>query len=150
MTQPVRMVFMKESVQRVKLEDRWQFKAKGRWRWFQEQVWRFLFKTGALTNVIDERLSYQEIYVDGDSLVHKVFQAKSRLLDIGRKPSVLLIGAKDWGELARSEDAARLMMQQGQGFSAEGRTGWNQELFNLSIRVVPWMEGFLILDDERA
>lgn len=130
------------------ITDEWKFAAKHKWQWVRRlQVLAFdwLVKQGAQTNVIGQKLTYTRVVLSEDSPT----------IDSIRE--VLLYMMRDYnvrpGHLYVSHDMAEQMMynrhdsnmMQVMSFTH----GYPREIMGIPWTVVPWMDGWVIVPEDK-
>ena len=125
------------------------FKPAGRFQWLQRLAWL------ALVKLSDSRridFIHERIVIDRDKLLSdgKLLDAiSSQITEIYRQYNVrgarLLIGAEDFHRL-QSMPECRQKISFGIEFSM--RDGRHDFIFGLSVQVIPWMRGMLVMPPE--
>ena len=123
--------------------DRHQFAEIGRYKWLQRQAWRFLQWSGAIKPSVDHMIAFQRVEFDSQDLIKNILKQRSEIFEHhDGEPKTLLIGSEDFEQLMGLPQINSSM-----SFMAELHGGYRGErrIFNLQVRVIPWMRGALVL-----
>jgi hypothetical protein len=127
----------------VSVPGRYQFTEAGRWKWLQRQAWRFLQWSGAIKASVDHTFAFERVEFDGQDLINNILKQRSEIFEHHHgEPKTLLIGSEDFEQLMGLPQINSAM-----SFFAElhGGYGGERRIFNLQVRVIPWMRGTLVL-----
>lgn len=138
MKQQVQFVERRRHTEFIVLKDRWEFNPKGRFQALQRWAWRFLQWRRSLRQAVDERATFTRHVIDSTDVLRRLLKQRKGLFDYGHEPRELLIGAEDFAELMGSVPFESAAM-----FRAE--YGREQQIMGLTIRVVPWMRGMVVM-----
>jgi hypothetical protein len=119
--------------------------AHGRFAWLHRMLWRTLQRLGALKPSMNEYVDVLRLPLDNDSIFERIFESRRDLFARRRRPTEVLIGPNTLSELINCPE----LRDYGSPFSFTAHAGYDRTIFDLPIRVVPQMEGVLVLD-ERA
>jgi hypothetical protein len=99
---------------------------------------------GAIAPAMNEYVDVLRFPMDNGSVFERIFESRRDLFMRHRKPSEVLIGPNTLAELINCPElrdyAAPI------GFTAPA--GFDRTIFNLPIRVIPQMEGVVVLDEK--
>lgn len=132
----------------------YELRVKGRFAKLATKLWRYLIDKGVLVQSFGEQEKVTRIHLDGHDLFNKICEHYYNLLEACRDPEQVLIGSNTMRELMnlpQLRDYAGSPFE----FTAYGertdiiRGGPVKRAFNLPVRVVPQMEGVVILDRVR-
>jgi hypothetical protein len=126
----------------------------GRFAGLKKKVWNFLIRKGILVQSFRDHEEVKRVHLDGHDLFNRICEHYYNLLDACRNPSQVLIGPNTMSELM---NLPQLRDYSGSPFefTAHGersdmiRGGPVRRAFDLPVRVVPQMEGIVILDSIR-
>ena len=106
--------------------------------WVQKLAFRFLRWTGALSNSMTEKITYERFTLDTQNFIERIFRQMTELERRNVKPERLLIGGEDFQRLMGSPEIHNVL-----NFSAP--IGWGREIYGLKVEVIPWMRGMVVL-----
>jgi hypothetical protein len=135
----------------------YELRVKGRFAKVASKLWKYLITKGILVQSFGETEKITRIHIDGRDLFDKIYEHYFNLLEASRDPEEVLIGPNT---LRQIMNTPALQDYQGGPFRlnaigerchAGARPGDmpRKEMFNLPVRVVPQMEGILVLDRVR-
>lgn len=119
----------------------WKLNAHGRLAWLHRLLWRWLEKMGAVAQSYDEVVKTVRLPCS-DDVFRAILEQRSGLFEVSRKPKEILIGPHTLDELYSCPEMRDMMMKA----TMTARAGYGREFYNLPIRVVPQMEGVIVLD----
>jgi len=119
----------------------WSLTPHGWLAWLHRFLWWVLGKLNARGEVLEETFEIVRLPC-GDSIYQALLEQREGLFEVYRKPKEILIGPGTLSEMM-GEPALRDVMMP---MSVNARAGWNREIYGLPIRIVPQMEGVIILD----
>jgi hypothetical protein len=125
------------------LHEGWELNPRGRLAWLQRLFWRALGKMGALSPAMNEYVEVLRFPMDNDSVFRCIFESQSDLFMRHRRPSEVLIGPNTLSELIACPE----LRDYPSPISFNAHCGFGKTIFNLPIRVVPQMEGVVVLDE---
>lgn len=77
--------------------------------------------------------------IDGETFASRLFAQQSALFDtFGRESRTLLIGGEDYRDLMNSPEVRH-------AFSFGSQFNCDRQVFGLTIRVIPWMRGMVVM-----
>jgi hypothetical protein len=117
--------------------------AHGRLAWLHRFLWRALDGVGALKPAMNEYVDYLRLPIDNDSIFQRILEARQDLFHRYRRPTEVLIGPSTLSELIGCPE----LRDYHSAFSFDARAGFGKTIFNLPIRVIPQMEGVIVLDE---
>lgn len=145
------MVFHREVTRPVPMQSAYRFRPTGRLQSLQRWLWSKV-KDHFFVPAVENLVSYQRIDFDSRDAMDKIFRASAELRRAGRDASQVLIGSSTFAELMARRDWHEAMLGgPGMDFNGELAYGWDdrgrprQSVFGLKVRVVPHMEGILVL-----
>ena len=82
--------------------------------------------------------------IDSESFMQRLFEAHASLQrEFYIKPNRLLIGSEDYAGLMREATASDYLFEFGADYRLNGR------IHGLSVQVIPWMRGILVMPKEK-
>lgn len=154
--QVIELYTMKRKI--TKIPNGHKLNAHGRLARVHRFLWRTLERMGALAQAYDDHEKVIRIPFDADSAFEKIEEGYGNLMEFDRQPFEVLIGPRTLSELMH----CRELRDYNYPFTMEAQTErWEQphrsypgdptsrpvrKIFNVPIRVVPQMEGVLVLD----
>ncbi len=110
------------------------FNPKRRHHWLQR--WCIAILQWLECHQYEAVCSIEKVTIDKVALLERILIQRTSIIEaMYREPSTLIIGSKDFAELANMPELRYpLCFQMGQ-----------RNLFGLTVRVVPWMTGFVVL-----
>ena len=137
MKQQVRFVAHTRSAERFDDTDAFEFRKDRPMHWLQKVCLFMLRKLGAYH--IGETVVIERHEIDDEAFMRRIFEQKMNLYRFfDMEPKELLIGAEDYAEMM-DETASSMSFQ----FHAEY---WkDRRVLGLSVRVIPWMRGILVM-----
>lgn len=121
----------------------YEFKPRGRAQFLQRWAWRFLQRRGALAQAVTEHLEYTRHRIDTRDLMRRLIEQRRASLEMGFEPEELLIGSEDFAELMGYPQ-----IQHAVSFDTTYNRGYR--IYDLRVRIIPWMRGMLAMPKERA
>lgn len=107
--------------------------------WLQRACAWLLTKLGAI--YLDDRQVVERRRISPDSLMESIYRQRNDLFEFfGRGGETLLIGGEDYGRLMHES-----AMNQYVEFRAEYRKGGPPKIMGLTVKVVPWMGGMVVI-----
>ena len=111
--------------------------------WLQKLCFCVLRKLGAFC--VSEGVTIERHTLDARTFMERLFKQQEGLRQFfNMRPTKLLIGAEDYGELMREVVATTQM------FSFRAEYGCGHEIFGMTVQVIPWMRGCLVMPDEKT
>jgi hypothetical protein len=126
-----------------RIHEGYELNAHGRLAWLHRWLWRMLNRMGAVAPAMKECVEIIRLPVDNDSIFQRIFEARHDLFNRNRRPAEVLIGPNTLSELISCPE----IRDYGSPFSLDARAGFGKTIFNLPIRVIPQMEGVIVLDE---
>lgn len=117
--------------------------AHGRLAWLSRWLWRALQRLGALKPAMNEYADVLRLPLDNDSIFERIFKSRRDLFAHNRRPVEVLIGPGTLSELINCPE----LRDYSSPFSFSAQAGFDRKIFDLPIRVVPQMEGVVVLDE---
>lgn len=139
-TQTVEFVQYRERVQMVLMPDAFE-PQDFRWKWVKRVVAWLFRKLGK--NAREPSVTYERIVIHPDDLIERLYAQMNALLDLDREPRRVLIGAETLAELMSCP-----RLQDIRGIACE--YSCNRTICSLTVTVIPWMKGLLVMPDGRA
>ena len=140
MKQDIVFVDQKTTTEMVMIPDGYEFKPKGRLQWLQRMAWRFLHKREALQHAYEPKITVTRFTLNTGDFMRRLYEQRRSLCEnYNLDGAMLLIGADDFSALMALPD-----IRQSLNFHVELR-GQHPEIQGLSVRVIPWMSGALVL-----
>ena len=119
--------------------DAFRFKPKGHLQWLQRLAWKFLNWCCVLHQAYEPKVTVNRHLIDADTFMDRLFKQKLSLFDSFHKEGQkLLIGSDDYFELM-TEKANY------QPFNFQAEFMLNKQLFGLTVEVIPWMRGMIVM-----
>jgi hypothetical protein len=137
----VQFVHTHESTRWVILEDAWSLRTDFRWKWMSRLAGWLIRKIGV--NARDQVVDVQRLLIDPPAIVQKLFEQRRAMFDMGHEPKRLLIGSEDFAELMRQPEMRHHFTIDAEYMKGDGRGG--RRVMDLTIEVVPWMRGCLVM-----
>lgn len=123
----------------VPMFDAFKFVPKGRAQWLQRLAWRFLNWRRTMEQAYEPKVTVERHLIDADKFMDRLLKQKRALFDGFRKEGQrLVIGSEDYFELM-SEPAIH------QHFNFMAEVGMSGRLMGLTVEVVPWMRGAVVM-----
>lgn len=110
--------------------------------WLHRALWWALHRLGALSQKFEEKVDILRLPVSNDDVLCAIMEAREGLFQVNRRPSEVLIGPHTLAELINCPE----LRDWNSPFRIDATAGFERTLFNLPIRVVPQMEGVVVLD----
>jgi hypothetical protein len=124
------------------LKDAFELRRDKKYVWVQRACFWVLKKIGAY--YIKHTISYSRIPIEPDKFMEKLFKQRVELEDIYyTRPSQLFIGAQDYEELMGSPEIRQMLQFNAQYWVKE--EGYRPEIMGLSVTIIPWMKGILVM-----
>jgi hypothetical protein len=110
---------------------------------FIQKICCFIMKKLGAYNQ-DILYEYQSTTIDTDDFIKKILEQQQELMQTyGMLPKEILIGSADYAKLMNDEDYKTK-------FSFGCTYHYGADIFGLKVNVIPWMEGILIMPEERT
>jgi hypothetical protein len=123
----------------VPMFDVFEFKPKGRAQWLQRLAWRYLNWRHAMDQAYDKKVTFTRHMIDADKFMDRLLKQRRALMEgYSKEGQRLIIGSEDYFELM-SEPAIH------QHFMFNAEIGMSGRLMGLTIEVVPWMRGAVVM-----
>lgn len=139
---------MARRINRYCLVDTVSFTATGKLKWLKKAMWGYLMRSNCLKPAYKETESFARITFEPSKFLAKAI-AKHRdavVRFLGSSNVQILVGPDEFAELASE---ARIL----EHFSIDSEYSYTNQgitrVYGMRVTVVPWMEGFLILPDEK-
>ena len=141
MKQPVRFVFKKDIKEISYLSNQFELRKDRPFLCVQKSCFWILKKLQAFAKE-EKIVGVETICFDVKDFMDNLFQQQESLLSCyGLEPKNVLMGTKEFAELARIKESRYY-------FSSILSTQINaQTIFNLKITVIPWMSGILVMPE---
>lgn len=137
--QTIEFVVMKETRTPFDLDDAFQYRKDRPLPWLQKACFFVLRKLRAFS--VSEAVDVERRTIDAGTFMSRLFEQRESVTQLlGRRPTMLLIGAEDYAELMREAEAIQM-------FSFRAEYGYDREILDMTVRVIPWMRGCLVLPD---
>lgn len=118
--------------------DRFSFRKDRPYKWLQRICFSVLAKIGC--SAMDETVRVERHVIDGDDFMGCLLKQNSTLHEfLGDRPTRLLMGAEDYAEVMNEKHPANVE------FRFQSRYGKDGQLYGMSIIVIPWMRGLLVM-----
>ncbi len=113
--------------------------------WIQRFCFWYLKRIGAFYNEpMEKEVVYKTFQVDTGKFADRVINQMHVLDEYWRmKPKHLLIGVEDYSEIMKQS------VDQPFNFNIEYCIGSRKSLFGLTVHVIPWMKGILVMPNEQ-
>lgn len=119
--------------------DAFQYRKDRPARWLQKACFFVLRKLRAFS--VGETVTIERHTIDAGTFMDRLFDQRESVTQLlGRRPTQLLIGAEDYAELMREAEATKML-------SFRVQYHYNSEILDMTVRVIPWMRGCLVLPD---
>lgn len=132
---------MQERITRI--HDGYELNAHGRFAWLHRFMWHKLKEWGAIGPAMRDHVEVLRLPVDNDSIFDRIFESYHDRFANYCQPTEVLIGPDTLSELISCPE----LRGYNSPFSFNAQAGFGKTIFNLPIRVVPQMEGVVVLDD---
>lgn len=137
--QTIEFVVMKETRTPFDYIEAFQYRKDRPLPWLQKACCFVLRKLRAFA--VSETVAIERHTIDAGTFMSRLFEQKASVTQLlGRRPTMLLIGAEDYAELMREAEATQM-------FSFRAEYGYDREILDMTVRVIPWMRGCLVLPD---
>jgi len=124
------------------LKDAFELRHDKKFVWLQRVCFWVLKKIGAY--YLKHTVSYSRILIEPDKFMDKLFKQRCEMEGFYySRPSRLFIGAQDYEELMGSSEIRQIMQFDAQYWVKE--EGYRPEIMGLSVTIVPWMKGVLVM-----
>ena len=133
--------FVMRTEERMVRSEGYVFNEGHRWKWLKRILWVALTKMGALSPHMDMKAHLVRMPAPSD-LFEAIWKTQDGLYATYRKPKEILIGPETLSNLLgdpRIRDCLQPIEAKGQGY-------FNGEAFGLPIRVIPQMEGVVVVE----
>lgn len=105
--------------------------------WLQKACFFVLKKLRAFS--IDKAVTIERHTIEARTFLERLLKQQESVMQLlGKRPTLLLIGAEDYAELMHEAVSTQMF-----SFSAE--YGYEREILKMTVRVIPWMRGCLVL-----
>jgi hypothetical protein len=121
----------------------WKLRAHGRLAWLHRLLWRTLGKLDALAPAMNEYVDVLRLPLDNEGVFERIFKSRQDLFMRRRRPTEVLIGPSTLAELINCPE----LRDYSSPFAFSARAGFDRTIFDLPIRVIPQMEGVIVLDE---
>lgn len=138
-----RVVLYKMEERTLRVQEGYKLNAHGRFAWLHRLAWRTLKRWGAVKPAMRDHVEVLRLPIDNDSIFQRIAEARYDLMSRRRKPAEVLIGPNTLSELIGCPE----LRDYGSPFCFTATAGFDRTIFNLPIRVVPQMEGVIVLDE---
>lgn len=131
-----------------RVQEGFDLQPRGRFAKLQQKLWDWCRKKGLIVHHYRDTEEVKRIVIDGCDLFDRIHEQYYSLMENMREPEMVLIGPQTLCEIANMPE----MRDYNDGpftmnaFGERRHTSGRREMFNLPVRVVPHMEGCLILD----
>jgi hypothetical protein len=139
----VQIYSMKEKTRLV--HEGYSLRPHGRLAWLHRMLWRALEKLGALSPAMNQYVDVLRLPLDNDSIFERIFESRHDLFARHRRPAEVLIGPNTLAELINCPEVRDYPSP----FIFTARAGFDRTIFDLPIRVLPQMEGVVVVDERR-
>ena len=120
-------------------KESFEFREDRRYLWVQRVCFYLLRKIGAHRR--GEKVTVERHRLDAKTFMERIFKQKDALqYEFSVSPKRLLIGAKDYADLMHEGMAS-------QAFSFQAEYWKNKTVYGLTVTVIPWMEGVLVMPE---
>lgn len=117
--------------------DAFVFRKDRKYHWLQKACFWLLGKIGAYDH--GETVTYVRHRIEARTFMDRLFKQRAQLLSFfNREPKRLLIGAEDYAEMMQTAPIS-------QQFSFQAEYGRNRQICGLTVEVIPWMRGILVM-----
>ena len=135
--QIVEFVTMTERLTRFDNKEAFQLRTDRPAPWLQKACFWVLRRLRAF--YIGETVTIERHAIDGRTFMDRLFKQREGIDSyFNMRPSRLLIGAEDYAELMREVVAS-------QAFSFRAEYGYGREILGMTVEVIPWMRGVLVM-----
>lgn len=136
-TYEIKSISLKTNIHRFVNYEQFTFRADKKWPWLQKICFAILRKLDA--HSIGETVEIERGVIDGDKLIAAIYEQKVEIQTLfNMLPKQLFIGTEDYAEMMREEIATT-------PFNFQARCGYNEHIMGLSVKVIPWMRGILVV-----
>ena len=105
--------------------------------WLQKTCFFVLRKLRAF--YIGETMTIERHTLDARSFIDRLFKQQEGIKQFfNMRPTRLLIGAEDYAELMHEAAATQM-------FSFNAEYGYGREILGMTVQVIPWMRGCLVM-----
>lgn len=140
----IRMHYAKPKSIKVKIEDAYNPIILN---WRQKFAWWLVKKTGAAKEYYEENTVYEQLEFSASEFFNKILEAKIRIFNehfYNKNPSIIYIGSEDFADLMNSKKARDAgFFAHTISFNVTAR--FDAEIYNLPVKVLPYMRGCLIV-----
>ena len=107
-------------------------------KWLQRVCFWILRRIGCF--VMDESVRVERYIIDGDTFIDRALKQHEALATLlMREPKKILIGAEDYHDLMLEGKVSNI------AFNFQTKYEKNYELFGMTVHVIPWMRGLLVM-----
>ena len=139
MEQKIEFVAMSELQETFEDTELFQFRSDRSFHWLQEACFFVLRKLRAFH--IGHKSTIERHLIDSDGFIDKLFKQQEGIEQFfHRRPTDLLIGAEDYAKLMKEAAST-------QAFNFNAHYGYRREILGMTVHVIPWMRGVLVMPD---
>lgn len=140
----VQFVEQREILHMEVMRDAFKFEPTGRAQWLQRLAWRFLHWRGAMKQAYEPKVIYSRHVIDADDFIRRLLKQKSALMEgFHRQGQRLIIGSEDYFELMGQPSIRH-------HFTFAAEAGYRNKVLGLTVEVVPWMRGAVVMPAEQV
>lgn len=140
----IEFVHQRVDTEWVSIPEGYKFRPAGRLQWLQRAAWRLLGKFGALQQAVEPKFTVTRFSVDTDDFMERLFKQQESLLEgFNRDAGVVLIGGEDFSEMMALPEIRQAISFDSHLYRGDGHGA--RTIIGLTIKVVPWMRGVLVL-----
>jgi hypothetical protein len=137
MKKTIEFVALRENRIRFDNTEAFQYRKDSPAPWLQKACFFVLRKLGAF--YYDEKVTIERHTLDGKTFIDRLFKQQEGVIRFfNMRPTTLLIGAEDYAELMHE-------LASTQRFSFHAEYGYGREILGLTVQVIPWMRGCLVM-----
>jgi hypothetical protein len=142
---------------RVSLPAGFELRVEGRFANLAKKLWSYLIKKGMIVQSFRDDVRVERVVVDNHKLADAIFDRYFNLLDASRDPEMVIVGRDTFRQMMNIRElqdhcgGPLSLGVTGEIKYATGRPGDPpiKRAFNLPVRVVNNMEGFVVLERGR-
>ena len=141
MKQMIEFVMLRERHKSFENTEAFQLREDRTYLWVQKVCFFVLRKLQAF--YIGETVEFERHLIDAKTFMERLFKQRSGIVEFfNLRPTKLLIGAEDYAELMQETMATQM-------FSFRAEYGYGREMLGMTIQVIPWMRGCLVMPNEQ-